>query len=304
MAEPSGTIIRRVKKVKKGGHHGGAWKIALADFALAMMAFFLVMWIINVASPQELAAIQGYFNDPKGMSTAGYSNNPIDLGGSPAKSTERKLDINLPDPGSVQRPDSVKEDANSHRDQVAEQEQADLAAALGKKFEGEKVFEAVKENLQIEITPDGIRVTLLDKQNKPMFAQGSGRLMPDFELAMLNIGQVLSELSNKLVVSGHTDSSAYSFAGLGNWELSSMRANEARRLLREGGASDTRFVQVMGLSDTAPYDRTDPASGINRRVSVLLLTDAAYKRMQERNRYIYGEAIKTEDVEIDPETVF
>ncbi|KJZ09922.1 MAG: flagellar motor protein MotB [Marinomonas sp.] len=303
MAETSGPIIRRVKKVKKGGHHGGAWKIALADFALAMMAFFLVMWIINVASPEELSAIQGYFNDPQGASTAGFSNHPIDLGGSPAKSTEKKIDLNLPDPGSVQKPDSVEERANSHHDLVAEQEQADLAAMLGQKLSGNEAFEALKENLQIEITPDGIRVTLLDKIHKPMFAAGSGRLTPDFEIALLNIGQVLSGLKNRLVVSGHTDSSAYSFAGLGNWELSSMRANEARRLLREGGTVDERFVQVMGLSDTVPYNEDEPEAGINRRVSILLLTSAAYKRMQERNRLIYG-AAREEGIEIAPEAVF
>lgn len=303
MSDSTGTIIRRVKKVKKGGAHGGAWKIALADFALAMMAFFLVMWIINVASPEELAAIQGYFNDPKGMSSAGYSNHPIDLGGSPAKSQEKKLDLDLPEPGSVKNPDSVEDQANSNRDEVAEQEKEELAAMLGRRFEANKVFEAMQENLRVEITPEGIRVTLLDKISKPMFAQGSGRLTPDFEIALLNIGQVLSGLKNRLVVSGHTDSSAYSMAGLGNWELSSMRANEARRLLKEGGTGDDRFAQVIGLSDTVPYESGKPQASINRRVSIILLTNAAYKRMLERNRQSYG-ASDTQHLEIAPESVF
>ena len=303
MSESTGTIIRRVKKVKKGGHHGGAWKIALADFALAMMAFFLVMWIINVASPEELAAIQGYFNDPKGASSAGYSNHPIDLGGSPAKSHDRKLDLDLPEPGSVKNPDSVEEQANSNRDQVAEQEKAELAAMLGRRFDANKVFEAMQDNLRIEITPDGLRVTLLDKISKPMFAQGSGRLTPDFEIALLNIGQVISGLKNRLIVSGHTDSSSYSMAGLGNWELSSMRANEARRLLREGGTGDERFAQVIGLSDTVPYEANQPEASINRRVSIILLTNAAYKRMLEKNRLSYG-ASSEQHLEIVPEQVF
>lgn len=303
MPEVSGTIIRRVKKVKKAAHHGGAWKIALADFALAMMAFFLVLWIINVSSPEELAAIQGYFNDPKGMSTAGYSNHPIDLGGSPATSEESKLDLNLPEPGSVRNPDSVEDQANSNHDQVAEQEKEELAAMLGRRLEANKAFEALQENLRIEITPDGIRVTLLDKINKPMFAQGSGRLMPDFEIALLNIGQVLSGLKNHLVISGHTDSSSYSMAGLGNWELSSMRANESRRLLRDGGIGDDRFAQVIGLADTVPYENGLPEAGINRRVSIILLTSAAYKRMLERNRLSFG-ANSDQHFEIAPEAVF
>lgn len=303
MAESSGTIIRRVKKVKKGGHHGGAWKIALADFALAMMAFFLVMWIINVASPQELAAIQGYFNDPKGASTAGFSNHPIDLGGSPAKSTEKKLDLDLPDPGSVKKPDTVEEQANSNQDEVAEQEKEELAAMIGRRFEANKAFEALQDNLRIEITPEGLRVTLLDKISKPMFAQGSGRLTPDFEIALLNIGQILSGLNNHVVISGHTDSSAFSMAGLGNWELSSMRANESRRLLREGGVVDDRFAQVIGLADTVPYESNQPEASINRRVSIILLTSAAYKRMLERNRLSYGSA-SDQHLEIAPESVF
>lgn len=303
MSDSSGTIIRRVKKIKKSAPHGGGWKIALADFALAMMAFFLVMWIINVASPEELAAIQGYFNDPKGMSSAGYSNHPIDLGGSPAKSNVSKLDLDLPEPGSVKNPDSVEDQANSNRDEVAEQEKEELAAMLGRRFEADKVFEALQENLRIEITPDGIRVTLLDKISKPMFAQGSGRLTADFEIALLNIGQVLSGLKNRLVISGHTDSSSYSLAGLGNWELSSMRANEARRLLREGGTNDERFAQVIGLSDTVPYESTQPEASINRRVSIILLTNAAYKRMLERNRLSFG-ADADQHFEIAPEAVF
>lgn len=115
MADKSANPIRRVRKIKKAAPHGGAWKIALADFALAMMAFFMVLWIMSVASPEELAAIEGYFNDPQGIGTAGHSNNPIDLGGSPAKSNQHKLDLLLPEPGSVKTPEltDLEEEASA-----------------------------------------------------------------------------------------------------------------------------------------------------------------------------------------------
>ena len=286
MAETSGMVIRRIRRVKKGGHHGGAWKIALADFALAMMAFFMVLWIMSVASPEELSAIQGYFNDPKGIGTAGHSNNPIDLGGSPAKSNEHKLDLLLPEPGSVKTPEILdsEEIATSEK-----KESEELVETITEMMQELDVLQAVESNLKIDITPDGVRITLLDDENKPMFAKGSGQLLPEFEAVLLNIGQIISTLRNQIVISGHTDSSPYSVGALGNWELSSMRANEARRLLEEGGVRDAKIAQVIGLADSVPYNKEEPTSAANRRMSLILLTDEAFREMVERNRRSYSE---------------
>lgn len=293
-------VIRRVRKTKRGGHHGGAWKIALADFALAMMAFFLVLWIINVASPQDLVVIQGYFNDPLGQSTAGYSDKPIDLGGSPAKSKEKKLDLNLPDPGST--PKNVKE---KQKAQDAEKKQLEeMNQSLQAKLKQMNLSNSLMKNIRIEITPQGVRITLLDDPNKPMFERGSAQFVPDFENTLLSMAPIFAGVKNPITITGHTDSVKFNGNGLDNWDLSSRRANSARRILEEGGVQDKRIAQVIGLSDTVPYNRVDPTSAENRRISITLLTDAAYKRLLERNRLNYGPVTKQTDVKLAPESVF
>lgn len=286
-------VIRRVKKIKKGGHHGGAWKIALADFALAMMAFFLVLWIINVSSPEELAAIEGYFNDPAGMSTAGFSNNPIDLGGSPAMSTERKLDMNLPDPGST--PDLTDEESMRTGNDGEELEK--MNALLIEQFQSLDRVNSNDQNMRIEITPEGVRITLIDDPDKPMFERGSAQLVPDMENTLMSMAAVFSMIENPVVITGHTDASGFTGTGLfDNWDLSSLRANAAKKALVEGGLEPRRIAQVIGLADSVPYNRVDPASPENRRISVTLLTDDAYKRMLESSRRRFG----GEQVELDP----
>lgn len=286
-------VIRRVKKIKKGGHHGGAWKIALADFALAMMAFFLVLWIINVSSPEELAAIEGYFNDPAGMSTAGFSNNPIDLGGSPAMSAERKLDMNLPDPGST--PDLTDEESMRTGNDGEELEK--MNALLIEQFQSLDRVNSNDQNMRIEITPEGVRITLIDDPDKPMFERGSAQLVPDMENTLMSMAAVFSMIENPVVITGHTDASGFTGTGLfDNWDLSSLRANAAKKALVEGGLEPKRIAQVIGLADSVPYNRVDPASPENRRISVTLLTDEAYKRMLESSRRRFG----GEQVELDP----
>lgn len=297
----NGLVIRRVKKIKKGGHHSGAWKIALADFALAMMALFLVLWILSVASPEELASIEGYFQDPTGASTAGFSANPIDLGGSPAKSPEKKLDLQLPESGSTDvttrdtqmgnGPDTAE--SNSLNNMVQEE--------LGKM----NVLLSQQQNMRIEITPLGVRITLLDDPNKPMFERGSARMMPDIENTLLTMAPIFNKITNPIVITGHTDSSKFSGAGsLDNWDLSAMRANAARHILEEGGVEDKRIAQVIGLSDTIPYNRFDTDSAENRRISITLLTDDAYKKLLDQNRRNFGNPVQQADLKITPETVF
>ncbi|WP_133011097.1 flagellar motor protein MotB [Marinomonas flavescens] len=293
-------IIRRVKKVKKGGPHGGAWKIALADFALAMMAFFLVLWVINVSSPQELASIQGYFNDPLGQSSAGYSAKPIDLGGSPAKSTERKLDLDLPDPGSTPEINNQKEKAKDDGQKELQEMNKTLQSDLKKM----NLSNSLMDSIRIEITPQGVRVTLLDNPDKPMFERGSAQFIPDFENTLLSMAPIFANVTNPIAITGHTDSVKFDGKGLDNWDLSSRRANAARKILEEGGVKDRRIAQVIGLSDTVPYNRVDPNSAENRRISITLLTDSAYKKLLERNNLNYGPVTKQSDLNLSPESVF
>lgn len=293
-------VIRRIKRVKKGGHHGGAWKIALADFALAMMAFFLVLWVISVSSPQELASIQGYFNDPLGQSTAGYSAVPIDLGGTPAKSAEKKLDLDLPDPGSTPEINNQKEKGKGDSQKELEEMNRILQADL----KSMNLSNALMNNIRIEITPQGVRITLLDDPDKPMFERGSAQFIPDFENMLLSMAPIFAHLENPVTIVGHTDAVQFRGDGLDNWDLSSRRANAARKILEEGGVKDRRIAQVIGLSDTVPYNRVNLDSPENRRISITLLTDAAYERLLERNQLNYGPVTKPTDLTLSPESVF
>ncbi|BDX03118.1 MAG: flagellar motor protein MotB [Marinomonas sp.] len=296
----NGLVIRRVKKIKKGGHHGGAWKIALADFALAMMALFLVLWLLSVASPEELASIEGYFHDPMGPSTAGFSANPIDLGGSPAKSPEKKLDLQLPDPGSTDLP--MKDELLGNGPDSAESNS--LNNMLQEAMSNTNVLLSQQQNLRIEITPLGVRITLLDNPDKPMFERGSARMMPDIENTLLTMSPIFNRITNPIVITGHTDSSKFSGDRLDNWDLSALRANAARRILEEGGVADKRFAQVIGLSDTIPYNRFDTDSAENRRISITLLTDEAYRKLLDQNRRFFGNPAQQSDLKLTPETVF
>jgi len=294
-------VIRRVKKVKKGGHHGGAWKIALADFALAMMALFLVLWLLSVASPEELASVEGYFQDPMGPSTAGYSANPIDLGGSPAKSIENKLDLQLPEAGST----DVQSIENRLGSGSETADSTSLNDVVLEQMEKMNITLSEEKNLRIEITPLGVRITLLDDPNKPMFERGSARMMPDIENTLLAMSPIFNSVTNPIVITGHTDSSKFGDSNrLDNWDLSALRANAARRILEEGGVISDRVAQVIGLSDTIPYNRSDRNSAENRRISITLLTDDAYKEMLERNRRNFGVPMRQSDVKLTPESTF
>lgn len=296
----NGLVIRRVKKIKKGGHHGGAWKIALADFALAMMAFFLVLWIMSVASPEELKSIEGYFQDPTGASTAGYSANPIDLGGSPAKSTEKKLDLQLPQAGSIDVQSRDKFLGNG----PDSAESKSINNMLREEMSKMNTLLSQQKNMRIEITPLGVRITLLDDPDKPMFERGSARMMPDIENTLLSMAPIFNKVTNPIVITGHTDSSKFGGGRVDNWDLSALRANAARHILEEGGVEDKRIAQVIGLSDTIPYNRLDTDSAENRRISITLLTDDAYKKLLDQNRSNFGNPGQQSDLKITPETVF
>ncbi|GAB3482696.1 flagellar motor protein MotB [Marinomonas epiphytica] len=293
-------VIRRVRKGKRASPHGGSWKIALADFALAMMAFFIVLWVINVSSPQELAVIQGYFNDPLGTSTAGASRSPIDLGGSPAKSIEQKLDLDLPEPGSTMK---EEKEPKLGRDMEQMKKVSDM---LYEQFRSMNHVLSQENNLRIELTPKGVRITLIDAPDQPMFERGSARMMPDYENILLSMAPIFVQLGNPVAIAGHTDASRFSGGNaLNNWDLSALRANATRRLLEEGGISYNKVAQVVGLADSVPYDPVEPTSDVNRRVSITLLTDQAYQALLSRNIADYGPAdVEGEALDLTPTAVF
>jgi len=274
-------IVKRVKKVA-GGHHGGAWKIAFADFATAMMAFFLVMWLMTSATPEQKKAISGYFQDPIGF-TESASPYVIDLGGTPTPAPERTLN-----PDISETPESQPDETGISTDQIEtladkmEQERLELLLQeLQNKVEENPELQRFKDQILFEITQDGLRIQIMDAENRPMFALGSANLQPYFEDILLAMADTIRAVPNKISISGHTDAKPFAGRGdFGNWELSSNRANAARRTLVAGGYPDEQVARVVGYASSALFDREDPFNPVNRRIDIVVLTKKAQRAIE------------------------
>ncbi|MEE7546694.1 flagellar motor protein MotB, partial [Xanthomonas sp. Kuri4-1] len=281
MAEPTkpSVVIRRVKKVQAAGHHGGAWKVAYADFVTAMMAFFLVLWLVAATTKEQRAAISEYFRNPSpltGKSTApspgmngpgGASTSMIKLGGTMdmAKGTKDELGRKTKDAA-----------ADQQRRAQEKRQLASLMQELNAAIDKSQALEPFKDQLLLDLTPEGLRIQIVDKQNRPMFDQGSARLK-DYTIAILReLSGFINQVPNHISITGHTDTTAYSNdRGYTNWELSADRANAARRALVAGGMDDAKVARVVGLSSSVLFDKTDPQNPINRRISIVVMTHDA-----------------------------
>jgi chemotaxis protein MotB len=306
-----------VKKRKKGGggHHGGAWKVAYADFVTAMMAFFLVMWLVTAVSKEQRAAIYEYFKNPSmeaGKSTraapgqmgpGGASTSPINLGGgldAPRVSVSKLKDIGATTASSKKPGDEAKNGGGADteqeaRDRVAEAEHKKLESLMVELREAvskSQALEPFKDQLLLDITPEGIRIQIVDAQNRPMFDVGSARLRDYTQSILHELAPYLSSVSNRISITGHTDIRPYPGQGGGysNWELSADRANAARRALVSSGLPDERIARVVGLSSSVLFNKLDPQSPINRRISIVIMT----KQAEE-------DALKTDLVRTEPE---
>lgn len=271
-------IIKRVKKVV-GGHHGGAWKIAFADFATAMMAFFLVLWLLSSATPEQLKAVSGYFQDPIGFSESA-SPYVIDLGGSPQVSPDRTLNK---DQSSSDR-QSITLDKNQVEtlaDRIEQERLSLLMQELQEKVDESPELKRFSEQILFEITPDGLRIQITDAENRPMFESGSAHLQPHFEEILLALADTIRQVPNKVSIGGHTDARPYvGRKDYSNWELSAERANAARRALEFGGYPDTQVARVAGYASSSLFDATDELNPINRRIDILVLTKRAQAEIE------------------------
>ncbi|MDP2811951.1 MAG: flagellar motor protein MotB [Rhodocyclaceae bacterium] len=272
-----------VKKIKKGGGaaHGGAWKIAYADFVTAMMAFFLLMWLLGSTAKGDLKGIADYFQTPLkvalfGGSGSGDSSSVIKGGGMDLTSTYgqvKKGDIEAEQKTiNLQR---LKEDF----ERMEKQKLADLKGELEALIEATPALKAFKNQLLLDITSEGLRIQIVDEKNRPMFDSASSELKPYTRDILREIGRALNKVENRLSLSGHTDATPFAGGGrgFGNWDLSTNRANASRRELVLGGMDDAKVMRVVGLASTVLYDKADPHSPINRRISIVVLN----KRMEE-----------------------
>jgi len=279
-------IVKRVKRFG-GGHHGGAWKIAFADFATAMMAFFLVLWLLSEATPEQKIAIAGYFKDPIGFSESGTPY-VIDLGGSPQLSPEHTLNPDVEvSPPKPETSTQVAAEQAEQAEQVAAQVEKErlelLLQELQNKVDENPQLQKFKDQILFEITQDGLRIQITDAENRPMFDVGSARLKPYFEDILLAMADTIKAVPNKISVSGHTDAKPYAGSaagGFGNWELSSNRANAARRALVAGSYPEDQVARVVGYGSSSLFDRKDPLNSINRRIDIVVLTKKAQRDIQ------------------------
>ncbi|MFC3151956.1 flagellar motor protein MotB [Litoribrevibacter euphylliae] len=264
------------KSVKKHDHHGGSWKVAFADFAVAMMAFFFLLWILNSTNETQKKAIEGYFKDPAGVSESGGSRYVIDLGGSPqtldANNETRGYDSDYIDPQGVMS----AADIETLAEKIERERLKDLMQELSKKIEESETLRPFKNQLVLDITKEGLRIQVIDQTKRPMFDPGGARLKYYTRDILLELGAFLSQVPNKIKLTGHTDSAKYADDDdFGNWELSSDRANAARRTLVEGGMPGAKVAEVVGLADTVLFDDKRPFDPVNRRIAMIVLNKKA-----------------------------
>jgi chemotaxis protein MotB len=274
-----------IKRIKKGGHavHGGAWKIAYADFVTAMMAFFLLMWLLGSTTDGDKKGIADYFQSPlkialSGGSGSGDSNSILKGGGESLTSTVGQVKK-----GEVE---ATRNTINLHklkqeqiRAEVARLE--DLKQEIQQKLQSNEKLKDLSSQIRLDMTRDGLRIQIVDDQNRPMFASGSAQIAPYMKDLLREIGSVLTEVPNRLTLEGHTDAQPFPGGdrGYSNWELSSDRANASRRELIAGGLSDDRVLRVQGLASSQPFDDKDPFAPANRRISIIVMNREAEDRM-------------------------
>ena len=266
-----------VKRIKKGGHahHGGAWKIAYADFVTAMMAFFLLMWLLGSTTKGDLNGISEYFKTPlkvamQGGSGSGDSSSVIPGGGKDL--TRKEGQVKLSDDPTVSKKTFNLTAAKAELERQDAERLQKLKEKIEAKIESNPLLSKYKKQLLLDFTSEGLRIQIVDEQNRPMFALASAQLQPYTKEILQEIGVVLNDVPNKIGLSGHTDSTPYfTDAGYSNWELSADRANASRRALVAGGLADTKILRVVGLASAAHLDRLDPFNPINRRISIVVM---------------------------------
>ncbi len=268
-------IIIKRKKVVAGGHHGGSWKVAFADFATAMMAFFLVLWLTATASPEQIKAVEGYFRDPVGF-TDGGSPNPVALGGSASVVNEAS-----PDEASSQI--QIKDEVVDQLSETLEQRRMEeLFQELKDRIEQNQTLQEFKDQLLIDITDEGLRIQIVDRSGRPMFDSGRAELKYYSQDILFELAKTLGSVDNKLSLTGHTDATPFKGRpGYTNWELSADRANTARRALVAGGVGQEQIGRVVGLSDSVLFEKSDPTAPVNRRISIIVLNKRTAQDIQD-----------------------
>ena len=284
-------VIKRIKKVA-GGHHGGAWKLAYADFVTAMMAFFLLMWLLGSTASGDLKGIADFFQNPlkvsmSGGSGAGDATSILQGGGrdltrssGQVKNGELEPKRRTPSLKNAQTDELKKEFEKREKASLSE-----LKQNIEKMIESNSMLRQFKNQLLIDETAEGLRIQIVDEQNRPMFDTSSAELKPYTKVILREIGKALNTVPNKVSFAGHTDATQFGGGekGFSNWELSANRANASRREMIAGGMDENKVMRVIGLSSTVLFDKNDPLSSANRRISIVVLNKRSEEAMLQED---------------------
>ena len=278
-------VIRRVKK-HGGGDHGGAWKIAYADFITAMMAFFLLMWLLGSTTKAQLQGIAQWFKNPERVSLmggpgSGSSNSILPGGGSNLNKT-----VGEPQRGQKKQVIARSEAPVSASERVDRHNLERLEKTLNAQIASNPALETFRTQLLIDITPEGLRIQVVDSAKRPMFSNGSTTLEPYAQAIFRAIAPTLNALPNQISITGHTDALRYLNDGKGysNYNLSAGRANAVRQVLVRSGLGESKILRVVGMGSSVLFVPKKPDSPLNRRVSIVVLSQEAAARIIHNQR--------------------
>jgi chemotaxis protein MotB len=294
-------IIKRVKK-HGHGHHGGSWKVAFADFATAMMAFFLLMWLMGATDEKQKGAISEYFNNPSAIPGASTVPSPSAIQGVGGASTSMikaggGMELHkAPAPPADQTPPSpgAQVDVTPERALLEAEEQADserlegLLGQLREAIDNREALAPYKDQILLDITPEGVRIQIVDHERRSMFPLGSAMLEQYSANILREIAGIVDGVPNRLSISGHTDVRPYVKPNYSNWELSADRANAARRAMIAGGLSPDRIGRVVGLASSVLLDTQAPDSSLNRRISIIVMNKRTEMAVFQENGALFS----------------
>lgn len=291
------TIV--IKKIKKGGHghHGGGWKVAFADFATAMMAFFLLMWLMGATTEKQKGAISEYFNNPSSIQGASPVPSPSPINGPGGASTSMiKLGGGMelhhdpaPPPAEASPPTPGAQVDVTPEKGGGDEEKADfdrlkgLMSQLKEAIDMRESLAKFKDQILLDVTPEGVRIQIIDQERRSMFPSGSATLEGFSANILHELSSIINNVPNRISISGHTDIRPLAKGNYSNWELSADRANAARRALLEGGLPAAKVGRVVGLSSSTLLEPKEPENPVNRRISIVVMNKRTEDAINQEN---------------------
>jgi chemotaxis protein MotB len=291
------TIVIRRKKRTHPAPHGGSWKVAFADFATAMMAFFLLMWLMGATSEKQKGAIAEYFNNPSAVQGASTVPSPNSIQGPGGSSTSMikvgggmelyRQPTAKPDPKpmsmGVDDPQHGKADSEEAEEELDKQRLESLVTQLRSAIDERESLAKYKDQILLDVTPEGVRIQMVDQEPRSMFPLGSAKLEAFSENILHELATIIQQVPNRISISGHTDVKPYVAVNYSNWELSADRANAARRALISGGLPAEKIGRVVGLASSVPLNTKEPDSSVNRRISIVVMNKRTEDAITQEN---------------------